>query len=91
VLEPGEVFIPKGVQATTLHLVFSGLIVIRADRGAGSHKIFEWGAGDVSGVIATTTTSLVSTAESSPPTAVSRAISTGGATCIDATRCATQP
>ena len=50
-LEAGEVFVRKGVQVTSLHLVFSGRVVIRVDRGAGSHKIFEWGAGDVSGLM----------------------------------------
>ena len=41
----------KGEQATSLHIVLSGHVVIRVDRGAGSHKIFEWRAGDVGGLM----------------------------------------
>ena len=41
----------KGERATTLHIVLTGHLVIRVDRGAGSHKIFEWRAGDVGGAM----------------------------------------
>jgi signal transduction histidine kinase len=47
----GETLIPKGEQVTSLHVVLAGHLVIRVDRGAGAHKIFEWRAGDVAGVM----------------------------------------
>jgi signal transduction histidine kinase len=36
---------------TTLYILFSGYIVIRVDRGAGTHKIFERRGGEVSGML----------------------------------------
>ena len=51
VLEAGEVVTPRGAQATSLHIMFSGHVVIRMDRGAGAHKIFEWRGGDVGGLM----------------------------------------
>ena len=50
-LEPGEVVTPKGEKAKNLYIVLSGEIVIRADRGAGAHKIIGWKAGDVGGML----------------------------------------
>ncbi len=47
----GEVLLPKGEGAHSLYIVFTGHLAIRVDRGAGSHKIMEWGAGDVSGLL----------------------------------------
>jgi signal transduction histidine kinase len=47
----GGVITAKGQPATKLLIVLSGLLVIRVDRGAGSHKVFEWKAGDVGGVM----------------------------------------
>lgn len=47
----GSVVTAKGAEAESLLVVFSGHLVIRVDRGAGSHKIFEWKAGDVAGVM----------------------------------------
>ena len=47
----GHVVTPKGVHAKNLIIVFEGHLVIRADLGAGSHKIFEWGAGDIGGAM----------------------------------------
>src|SRR5688572_19969620 len=47
----GTVVAAKGVQVQGMFVVFAGHIVIRMDRGAGSHKIFEWRAGDVGGVM----------------------------------------
>jgi signal transduction histidine kinase len=47
----GKVFLPKGGPATDLHVYLSGRLVIRVDRGAGSHKIIEWRGGDVGGVL----------------------------------------
>ena len=49
--EPGDIVTRKGEQAEHMIVVLSGHIVIRADRGAGSHKIFEWKAGDVGGAM----------------------------------------
>jgi len=54
VLKPfavGDVVTGKGKQATDLLVVFAGHLVIRMDRGAGAHKLFEWRAGDVGGVM----------------------------------------
>ncbi len=47
----GDVITAKGEQAVDLIVVLSGHMVIRVDRGAGMHKIFEWQAGDVGGVL----------------------------------------
>ena len=47
----GDVITRKGEQATMLQIVLSGHLVIRVDRGAGAHKIFEWRAGDVGGAM----------------------------------------
>ena len=47
----GHVVTAKGVHAKNLLIVFEGHLVIRADLGAGSHKIFEWGAGDIGGAM----------------------------------------
>jgi signal transduction histidine kinase len=50
-LAAGEVHIAKGQLSPALHIVLAGHLVIRVDRGAGSHKIFEWRAGDVGGAL----------------------------------------
>jgi signal transduction histidine kinase len=50
-LAVGEVLTPKGEAALTMTIVLTGHIVIRVDRGAGSHKIFEWRGGDVGGLL----------------------------------------
>lgn len=47
----GAVVSPKGKPVTTLAVVLSGHMVIRVDRGAGAHKIFEWRGGDVGGLL----------------------------------------
>jgi len=47
----GDVVTKAGEQATELLILLTGHLVIRGDRGAGSHKIFEWKAGDVGGVM----------------------------------------
>ena len=47
----GDILTRKGELATALYVVFSGYVVIRVDRGAGSHKIFERRGGDVTGVL----------------------------------------
>ncbi len=45
----GEVVAPKGVLVPDAFIVFTGRMTVRHDRGAGSHKVFEFGAGDLSG------------------------------------------
>jgi signal transduction histidine kinase len=47
----GEVVTAKGEQAKNMLVVFDGHLVLRTDRGAGSHKIMEWRGGDVGGVL----------------------------------------
>jgi len=47
----GDVVVRKGEAVTSLHIMLAGHLVIRVDRGAGSHKIFEWRAGDVGGLM----------------------------------------
>jgi signal transduction histidine kinase len=47
----GDVATPKGEQATSMLVLFAGHVVIRGDRGAGAHKIFEWTPGDVGGAM----------------------------------------
>jgi signal transduction histidine kinase len=47
----GHVVTAKGVHAKNLLIVFEGRLVIRADLGAGSHKIYEWGAGELGGAM----------------------------------------
>ncbi|HKA60424.1 MAG TPA: ATP-binding protein [Gemmatimonadales bacterium] len=49
--EIGDVVTHKGAQADSLLVFFSGHVVIRLDRGAGAHKIFEWRGGDVGGTM----------------------------------------
>jgi signal transduction histidine kinase len=50
-LELGDVLVPGGVPSPNLNIVFQGELVIRADRGAGSHKLFGWKGGEVGGVM----------------------------------------
>lgn len=50
-LAAGEVIVRAGEASESLWVVFSGHIVIRVDRGAGSHKLFEWRGGDVGGLL----------------------------------------
>jgi signal transduction histidine kinase len=47
----GDVVTRKGEQVPFLLVIISGRIVIRADRGAGWHKIMEMRAGDVGGMM----------------------------------------
>ncbi|HEU4720641.1 MAG TPA: ATP-binding protein [Gemmatimonadaceae bacterium] len=51
VFECGDVVTRKGEQAQHMIILFDGHIVIRANRGAGAHKIFEWKGGDVGGAM----------------------------------------
>jgi signal transduction histidine kinase len=50
-LDAGEIVYPKGGSIDSLVIVFSGRIAIFVDRGAGRHKLTEWRAGDVTGVL----------------------------------------
>lgn len=47
----GEVVVAKGQQAPQMHVIFSGHLVIRGDRGAGAQKMYEWRGGDVGGMM----------------------------------------
>jgi signal transduction histidine kinase len=47
----GEVVGGKGVAVVNFFVVLSGHIAIYMDRGAGRHKVTEWRAGDVTGML----------------------------------------
>ena len=49
VIELGEVMTKAGHQTRDFFVVLAGHLVIRMDRGAGAHKIFEWRGGDIGG------------------------------------------
>jgi signal transduction histidine kinase len=50
-LEAGEVVSARGVPVEGLVIVLSGQVAIYMDRGAGRHKVMEWRAGDVTGIL----------------------------------------
>ena len=50
-LAVGDVVTRKGESATTMIILLTGHLVIRVDRGAGAHKIFEWRGGDIGGLM----------------------------------------
>jgi signal transduction histidine kinase len=50
-LSEGEVLSAKGVPVAGLFVVLTGHIAIFVDRGAGRHKVMEWRAGDVAGIL----------------------------------------
>jgi signal transduction histidine kinase len=50
-LNEGDVLSAKGAPVSGLFVVLSGNIAIFVDRGAGRHKVIEWWAGDVAGVL----------------------------------------
>lgn len=50
-LKAGDVLTAKGAQVEGLFVVLSGHLAMMVDRGAGPHKIMEWRAGDVTGVL----------------------------------------
>src|SRR6476661_7695944 len=50
-LDEGEVLSAKGVPVTGMFVVLTGHIAIFVDRGAGRHKVMEWRAGDVTGML----------------------------------------
>ncbi len=50
-LNAGDVLTAKGSQVEGLFVVLTGRLAMIVDRGAGPHKIMEWRAGDVSGLL----------------------------------------
>jgi len=50
-VEPGDIVTAKGKPAQNFLVILDGHLVIRVDRGAGSHKIMEWKSGDVGGIM----------------------------------------
>jgi signal transduction histidine kinase len=50
-LNEGEVLSAKGAPVAGLFVVLTGHIAVFVDRGAGRHKVIEWRAGDVAGML----------------------------------------
>ncbi|MGB6198037.1 MAG: ATP-binding protein [Candidatus Acidiferrales bacterium] len=50
-LNTGDVLTAKTGPVHGLYIVLSGHLSIHIDRGAGPHKVMEWGGGDVTGVL----------------------------------------
>ena len=50
-LNEGEVLSAKGAPVAGLFVVLTGHVAIFVDRGAGRHKVLEWRAGDVAGML----------------------------------------
>ena len=50
-LEDGDVMVAAGAPVDGLFILLSGHVAIFVDRGAGRHKVMEWRAGDVTGVL----------------------------------------
>ena len=50
-LDEGEVLTAKGTPVKALYVVLAGRIAIFIDRGTGRHKLMEWHAGDVTGML----------------------------------------
>ena len=50
-LEEGEILTAKGGPVTGMFIVLAGNVAIFVDRGSGRHKLLEWRAGDVSGML----------------------------------------
>jgi signal transduction histidine kinase len=50
-LDEGEVLTAKGAPVKALYIVLVGRIAIFIDRGTGRHKLMEWHAGDVTGML----------------------------------------
>jgi CRP-like cAMP-binding protein len=49
-LATGDVAVIASAAVEGLYFVLSGLVTIHVDRGAGSRRVMEWRAGDVTGV-----------------------------------------
>ncbi len=50
-LQPGDLVAEKGKPVNEMFVLLTGHVAIFVDRGAGRHKIMEWRAGDVTGVL----------------------------------------
>jgi signal transduction histidine kinase len=50
-LQTGDILTPKGDPVAALFIVLEGRIAIFLDRGTGLHKVLEWPAGDVTGIL----------------------------------------
>ena len=50
-LDEGEVLSAKGAPVAGMFVVLTGHIAIFIDRGAGRHKVIEWWAGDIAGIL----------------------------------------
>ncbi len=50
-LTAGEILTAKGSQVKGLYVVLAGRFAMIVDRGAGPHKIMEWRAGEVTGLL----------------------------------------
>ena len=50
-LDDGGVMVAAGAPVDGLFIVLTGYVAIFVDRGAGRHKVMEWHAGDVTGVL----------------------------------------
>jgi signal transduction histidine kinase len=50
-LQTGEVLSAKGARVEGMFIILSGRIAIFVDRGVGRHKVIEWKAGDIAGLL----------------------------------------
>ena len=50
-LDAGDVLSAKGVPVESLFIILTGHVAIYVDRGAGRHKVMEWRAGHLTGVL----------------------------------------
>jgi signal transduction histidine kinase len=50
-LDDGEVMVAAGARVDGLYILLTGYVAIFIDHGAGRHKVMEWRAGDVTGVL----------------------------------------
>jgi len=50
-LDAGDVLNAKGAPVEHLYVMLTGHVAIFVDRGAGRHKVMEWRAGDVTGLL----------------------------------------
>ena len=50
-LSTGDTLTPKGDPVTGMFIILEGRIAIFLDRGTGLHKVLEWRAGDVTGLL----------------------------------------
>jgi signal transduction histidine kinase len=50
-LSEGEVLSAKGAPVAGLFVVLTGHVALFVDRGAGRHKVLEWRAGDIAGML----------------------------------------